>query len=335
MSNKQILQSNNDILSTNNSDLQNLIELANNLPEAGTGTNIETCKLRVGTADCSGYPNNYTFGSTSAGFHDVLCLGMIDDTIMPVIISPWLENFYSHQKFAPPFVEIDVLKDSIITVDGTVVQSKINGVGYSGDIEVVNMSPAVFKITGNAEIYGLYCYLKNTLITLANNQTKKVQDIVYQDDLLVWDFNNGCYASAKPLWIKQSQIATQYYHCVFEDNSTLDLVGGRGHAHRIFCLDTNQFEYANDCVGKIIMTQNGPMKLLSCDIIEDNVEFYNIITDYHMNCFANKVLTSTGFSNIYPIENMKYIVDTNREIIPIEAFTICPEEYYYGMRLGE
>ena len=186
-----------------------------------------------------------------------------------------------------------------------------------------------------APIMTYTCYLKNTLITLANNQTKKVQDITYQDDLLVWDFDNGCYASAKPLWIKQSQIATQYYHCVFEDNSTLDLVGGRGHAHRIFCLDTNQFEYANDCIGKIIMTQNGPMKLLSCDIIEDNVEFYNIITDYHMNCFANKVLTSTGFSNIYPIENMKYIVNTNREIIPIEAFANCPEEYYYGMRLGE
>ena len=179
------------------------------------------------------------------------------------------------------------------------------------------------------------CYLKNTLIALVNNQAKKVQDITYQDDLLVWDFDNGCYASAKPLWIKQSQIATQYYHCIFEDKSTLDLIGGRGHAHRIFCLDTNRFEYANDCIGKTIMTQNGPMKLLSCDIIEDNVEFYNIITDYHMNCFANKVLTSTGFSNIYPIENMKYIVDTNREIIPIEAFANCPEEYYYGMRLGE
>ena len=33
MSNKQILQSNNDVLSTNNLNLQNLIELANNLPE--------------------------------------------------------------------------------------------------------------------------------------------------------------------------------------------------------------------------------------------------------------------------------------------------------------
>lgn len=335
MSNKTILQSNNDVLSANNLELQNLIDLANTLPEAGTETNIETCKLRVGTADCSGYPNNYTFGPYIAGFNDILCLGMIDDTIMPTLISLRSQNFYSEQIFAPPFIEVDILKNSIIIVNNNVAQSKTNGVGYSGNVEVVNMSPAVLKITGDAEIYGLYCYLKDTLITLANNQTKKVQDITYQDDLLVWDFDNGCYASAKPLWIKQSQITTQYYHCVFEDNSTLDLVGGRGHAHRVFCLDTNQFEYANDCIGKTIMTQNGPMKLLSCDIIEDNVEFYNIITNYHMNCFANKVLTSTGFSNIYPIENMKYIVDTNREIIPIEAFANCPEEYYYGMRLGE
>lgn len=36
MSNKTILQSNNDILSTNNLELQNLIDLASTLPEAGS-----------------------------------------------------------------------------------------------------------------------------------------------------------------------------------------------------------------------------------------------------------------------------------------------------------
>lgn len=252
-------------------------------------------------------------------------------------------NFISNDTFLPnshyPCVVFTIDKNTgIIKGSSKNVAHNTTLINHNGDLIVVRFT----DINNNTDCdffllnwCNYMCYLKNTLITLANNQTKKVQDITYQDDLLVWDFDNGCYTSAKPLWIKQSQIATQYYHCVFEDNSTLDLVGGRGHAHRIFCLDTNQFEYANDCIGKTIMTQNGPMKLLSCDIIEDNVEFYNIITDYHMNCFANKVLTSTGFSNIYPIENMKYIVDTNREIIPIEAFTNCPEEYYYGMRLGE
>lgn len=178
------------------------------------------------------------------------------------------------------------------------------------------------------------CYLKNTLITLSNNQTKKVQDITYQDDLLVWDFDNGCFASAKPLWIKKSEIATQYYHCVFENGITLDLVGSNGNCHAIFNLDDNKFEYANNCVGKTIMTQNGPMKLLSCDIIEDNVEFYNIITDYHMNCYANNILTSTKLNNIYPIENMQFIKD-NRIFIPKEKFSSIVQQYYNGMRLGE
>ena len=178
------------------------------------------------------------------------------------------------------------------------------------------------------------CYLKNTLITLANNQTKKVQDITYQDDLLVWDFDNGCYTSAKPLWIKKSEIATQYYHCTFEDNSTLDLVGSNGNCHAIFCLDTNQFEYANNCVGKTIMTQNGPTKLLSCEIITDIVEFYNIITNYHMNCYANNILTSTTLNNIYPIQNMQFIKDS-RQIIPKDKFNIISQQYYDGLRLGE
>lgn len=178
------------------------------------------------------------------------------------------------------------------------------------------------------------CYLKNTLITLSNNQTKKVQDITYQDDLLVWDFDNGCFASAKPLWIKKSEIATQYYHCVFENGITLDLVGSNGNCHAIFNLDDNKFEYANNCVGKTIMTQNGPTKLLSCNIIEDIVEFYNIITDYHMNCYANNILTSTKLNNIYPIENMQFIKD-NRIFTSKEKFSSIVQQYYNGMRLGE
>lgn len=178
------------------------------------------------------------------------------------------------------------------------------------------------------------CYLKDTEITLYNGLTKKVQDITYNDILLIWDFDNGCFASVKPLWIKKSQTTTEYYHCVFENETTLDLVGDNGHAHRVFCLDTNCFEYANNCVNKTVMTENGPTKMLSCDIVIDNVEFYNIITDHHMNCYANHILTSTGLSNIYPIENMKYMIE-KREEIPYEQFINCPIEYYTGLRLGE
>lgn len=342
-------------LNTNITNLQEILNKVNNLPEAGPSA-PESTPLILNKVDSMGeiqgdgtvsetFTHTFEFAETP----DYLILGRLDGNVIsnnssiqyPINAGIFrgsgtqtrtfqYENINQGNTivFTPNKGELIIKTQAHSNViNNRIGQEKMCLIAIKNDILDMN---SFFVPTMTYS-----CYLKNTLITLANNQTKKVQDITYQDNLLVWNFDNGCYTSAKPLWIKQSQIATQYYHCVFEDNSTLDLVGRRGHAHRIFCLDTNRFEYANDCIGKTIMTQNGPMKLLSCDIVEDNVEFYNIITDYHMNCFANKVLTSTGFSNIYPIENMKYIADTNREIIPIEAFANCPEEYYYGMRLGE
>ncbi len=178
------------------------------------------------------------------------------------------------------------------------------------------------------------CFAPDTPITLADGTEKAVQDVKYEDELLVWDFDNGCYSQAKPLWIKRVDISTFYHHLTFEDGSVLDLIGPRDRAHRLFCLDTNRFEYGNYCVGKRVMTENGPLLLVSSEIIENDVEYYNVITDYHMNIYANNVLTSTGLNNLYEIENMRY-VKTERELIPIEAFDNIPEKYYCGLRLGE
>lgn len=178
------------------------------------------------------------------------------------------------------------------------------------------------------------CYVKGTKILLANGLLKNVEDITYDDELLAWDFDNGCHTSAKPLWIKQPEIATYYYHCTFENGLTLDLTGSSGNCHAVFNLDKNKFEYANKCVGQMVMTKLGASKLLSCEKVDEKVEFYNIMTNYHINCYANEVLTSSKLNNIYPIENMKFVKE-DRELIPIESFDGVSEEYYYGLRLGE
>jgi hypothetical protein len=51
-----------------------------------------------------------------------------------------------------------------------------------------------------------------------------------------------------------------------------------------------------------------------------------------MNLFANGILTSCRYNNIYPIENMKFIgvVENKHEDIPN-----IPSEYVNGMRLKE
>lgn len=286
---------------------------------SGGGANIETCTVTLSTGSSN--------TDTTWLIDCVSYVKLIDGKMSPVAIS---NSTYG------PLILTDVVKNTVLTARPA---GWSNAPIVSGEIEYVagGSMPhmyAPFLIFGSGTIHMYSCFIFGTKILLYDNTAKEVQNITYDDNLLVWDFDNGRYTSAKPLWIKKSETTTQYYHCTFEDNSTLDLVGGRNHAHRIFCLDTNKFEYANDCVGKMIMTHNGVMRMTSCEIIQDNVEFYNIITNYHMNLFANNVLTSTGFNNLYEIKDMKFVKE-DRELIPIESFEDCPEEYYYGMRLGE
>ena len=178
------------------------------------------------------------------------------------------------------------------------------------------------------------CIAKNTPITLADGSTKPVQDIDYDDDLLVWDFDLGQYSSSKPLWIKVKETASYYFLCKFENGDELKLIGPESISHRLFDCTLQSFEYPQNIVGDEVFTENGVTRLISCERIDDTIEHYNIITYYHMNLFANHFLTSCRYSNVYPILNMKYVKD-EREIIPIEMYKGIPEKWYHGLRLGE
>ena len=74
--------------------------------------------------------------------------------------------------------------------------------------------------------------------------------------------------------------------------------------------------------------------LVSKEIINEEVEYYNIITDYHINLFANSILTSCRLSNLYPIENMQYVKD-NRELHNPKIFNELDDKWVSGLRLLE
>lgn len=179
------------------------------------------------------------------------------------------------------------------------------------------------------------CLAEGTEITLANYEIKKIEDITYEDELLVWDFDNGCFATAKPLWIKKKQIAGKYNHIEFDDGTELKTVAD----HRIFNMELQKFTYTMDeeetPIGTSVFKQDGTTaKIIRRKVVEEEVNYYNIITDYHMNLFANGLLTSLRLNNLYEINNMKFIKD-DRELVSKEKFKTLPEEYYHGLRLAE
>ena len=88
-------------------------------------------------------------------------------------------------------------------------------------------------------------------------------------------------------------------------------------------------------IGTKVFKEDGTVtKLIGREVVKKEVEYYNIITDYHMNLFANGILTSLRLNNLYKIENMKFVKD-NRELVDKSEFEGIPENYFYGLRLAE
>lgn len=215
------------------------------------------------------------------------------------------------------------------------VNSVSTGITYT---DASNPTGYLFTVTADGSILmhdvEIMCFARGTSITLANGETKPVEDITYDDDLLVWDFDNGHFASAKPLWLKRVQTCSMVDCAKFSDGSIVQFVED----HRIFNVNAGKFTY--------LMTDETPLHMVTINDkgeyvllidkyqLPSDTEFYNIVTDYHMNVFAGHILTSCRLSNIYPIVNLKYVPDGRPQRDPAE-FADLPQEYVSGLRLLE
>lgn len=183
----------------------------------------------------------------------------------------------------------------------------------SGGVTFVSQSGSnlLYKVTGNGTINNAHimCMIKGTKITMSDGSTKNVEDITYDDELLVWNFYEDKLDKAKPMWIMQPKIANEYNLLEFSNGTKLGLCGSNGY-HRIYNDEAKEFTHTgtkDTPIGTHTFCQDGSYtELVKQTIINKDVEYYNIITDKHYNLFANGILTSCRLSNRYVIDNMKY-----------------------------
>ena len=182
---------------------------------------------------------------------------------------------------------------------------------------------AVFTVIADGSItYGDWnCMIEGTKITLADRTTKNIEDITYDDELLVWDFYKGEFGTAKPMWIAQEKIADYYYQVDIEGGTTLNLVGSNGKSHRLYDYEDKQFNYPQDMGRHHTIDQNcRGLHIENITKIDNPVKYYNIITNDHYNLYAEGILTSCRLSNRYGIAQpfsrtltqMKYDLDDVR-----------------------
>jgi hypothetical protein len=185
-------------------------------------------------------------------------------------------------------------------------------------------------VTGTSGI----CLLAGTQIALSDGTHKAIEDITYTDKLLSWDFDRGCYAETTAMWIKRSETGSQYNLLTFSDGTTLRTFD----QHRIFNKQAGAFTYpmtAATPVGTVTVNEHGQeITLTNKQVIQDTIEYYNVITDYHMNLFSDSVLTSCRFNNIYPIVDMKFAKDGRTPRTRAE-FENVEDRFFHGLRLAE
>ena len=180
------------------------------------------------------------------------------------------------------------------------------------------------------------CLAAGTHISLEDGKTKLIEDVEYFDMLKVWNFDDGVFDKAKPLWIKVKETANRYNLLTFSDGSTLKTIN----QHRIFNKDLGKFTHTmseETPIGTRSFSLDGDLVFLrSRKIINEPIDYYNIISVFHMNIFANGILTSCRYNNIYPIRDMKFVKDLNRKKLTISDYPSgISIRYFSGLRLSE
>lgn len=236
---------------------------------------------------------------------------------------------------ASPYLGInsDSSTETTIVFRGRIVREPYgwqyhNYIALEGDTAATVADFANFTADSNANLVvdqWSGCFVENTLISTKSGD-KFVQDITYDDDILVWNFDEGKLDYAKPIFIKQEQMSDSYWHVTDEDGKTVNLVGSDGKSHRLYNKRTHLFEYPQD------------IPECKCEEIHESVKYYNIVTAYHFNCYANGILTSKRYSNmLYPItDDMKYdktVKHTNT--CKREQFNFLTDEEFEKLRLSE
>jgi hypothetical protein len=180
------------------------------------------------------------------------------------------------------------------------------------------------------------CFVEGTMVTLSTGDQKPIEQVTYDDSLLVWNFDEGKFDKSRPLWICNPFYLPSHRMMKFSDGSELS-VASFDIGHRIFNMQSNRFTNLNSPetpLGTETLTDCGKtVTLIGDELVLNKSKFYNIITHRHINIFANGLLTSCKLNNIYNIENMKYVKD-ERKLRTIEEFGVC-NEVYEGLRLAE
>ena len=143
------------------------------------------------------------------------------------------------------------------------------------------------------------CVTGDTLVTLADGGQKRIDEVTDSDELLVWDFYNGCYTTTKATVVFNHGLDTySVIKLKFSDGTILKMV----EEHEIFDVSANSFVYIHadtvaEYIGHSFVKAEGDsyttVELVDYDVTVEQVEAYTILTAVHFNAILEGMFTLT------------------------------------------
>ena len=154
------------------------------------------------------------------------------------------------------------------------------------------------------------------MLTLADGSQKRIDQLTYDDQLLVWDFYKGEYvASPIMLILNHGYAETTVIELTFDDGTIVKAAN----AHAFFDVELNDWvnfteENAYDYLGHTFVRVEGQshktVKLVNVSIWTEYTEPWTVATANHYNCIAEGMLSITPLlENLQSFDvgqNMKY-----------------------------
>ena len=187
------------------------------------------------------------------------------------------------------------------------------------------------------------CLTKGTKVALADGTYKNIEDITYNDLLLVWNYETGSYTFEYPIWIEKEGKSNEYTKITFEDDTYLNIVG----EHALYNVDINEFVTADNLaigttIAKIENNNIKYVKIKSIETIYKNISYYHVVSTRFYNIIANNVLTTDDeviLSNLYGFDNKIKWLNRDYNNIPLYTYDefkdIMPYYMFNGLRVEE